>query len=66
MSKIGFEPLLPAGALTPKNFAWLHAGKIRSLVEDWRGTSLDDLLAGRNETSLCLNLSGEKMAEESW
>jgi hypothetical protein len=41
MSKIGFEPILPAGALTPKNLAWSHAGKIRSLVEDWRGASLD-------------------------
>jgi Sugar-transfer associated ATP-grasp len=47
-SKIGFEHLLPAGVLTPKNFAWLYAGKLRSLVEEWRGTSLDDLLAGRN------------------
>jgi hypothetical protein len=41
MSKIGFEPILPAGALTPKNLAWLHTGKIRSRVEDWRGASLD-------------------------
>jgi hypothetical protein len=48
-SKIVFERVLPCGALTPKNYAWLQAGKLRSLSEEWRGTTLDDLIGSSNE-----------------
>jgi Sugar-transfer associated ATP-grasp len=47
-SKIVFERVLPSGALTPKNYAWLHAGRLRALCEDWRASSLDDLITKPN------------------
>jgi Sugar-transfer associated ATP-grasp len=48
-SKIVFERILPSGAFTPKNYAWLHGGKLRSLSEEWRGTTVDDLIGSSNE-----------------
>jgi Sugar-transfer associated ATP-grasp len=48
-SKIVFERILPSAALTPKNYAWLQAGKLRSLSEEWRETTFEDLIAKSNE-----------------
>jgi hypothetical protein len=48
-SKIVFERVLPSGTLTPKNYAWLSAGRLKALCEEWREASLDDLITRRNE-----------------
>jgi len=48
-SKIVFERILPSSTLTPKNYAWLHAGKLKGLSDEWRGASLDDLTTILNE-----------------
>jgi Sugar-transfer associated ATP-grasp len=48
-SKIVFERMLPSGTLTPKNYAWLYAGRLRALCEEWQETSLDDLITRPNE-----------------
>jgi hypothetical protein len=48
-NKIVFGRILPSGALTPKIYAYLHAGRLSPLCESWRETSLDDLLIKPNE-----------------
>jgi hypothetical protein len=41
--------MLPSGTLTPKIYAWLYAGRLRALCDEWRETSLDDLITRPNE-----------------
>jgi hypothetical protein len=48
-SKIAFERILPPEALTPENYAWLHAGRLKALSDRWCGTSLDDLTSKLDE-----------------
>jgi hypothetical protein len=48
-SKIAFERILPPEALTPENYAWLHAGRLKALSDRWCGTSFDDLTSKLDE-----------------
>jgi Sugar-transfer associated ATP-grasp len=47
-NKIVFERILPNGIMTPKNYAFLDSGRLRTLSDDWQEINLDDLIRERN------------------